>query len=82
MAPPGTASGHAQPEREWRRAMTLNENEPDAEAWCRLFASLTGDSAVDAPVVREFCDAHDVTPARVMTEMHLHRRNVGQGKKA
>jgi hypothetical protein len=79
-APLGTASGQAQPESEWRRAMTLNE--PDAETWRRLFASLTGDSAIDAPMVREFCDAHDVTPARVMTEMHLHRRNVGQAKKA
>jgi hypothetical protein len=59
--------------------MTLNE--PDAEVWRRLFASLTGDSAVDAPVVREFCDTHDVTPARVMTEMHLHRRNMGQSKR-
>ena len=82
MASLGTASGQVQPESEWRRAMTLNENEPDADAWRRLFASLTGDSAIDAPVVREFCDAHDVTPARVMTEMHLHRRSVGQAKKA
>jgi hypothetical protein len=61
--------------------MTLNENEPDAETWRQLFASLTGDSAIDAPVVREFCDTHDVTPVRVMTEMHLHRRHVGQRKK-
>jgi len=59
--------------------MTLNE--PDAEAWGRLFASLTGNSTIDAPVVREFCDAHDVTPARVMTEMHLHRRNTGRSKR-
>jgi hypothetical protein len=58
----------------------MTPNEPDADAWRRLFASLTGDSAVDAPVVREFCDTHEVTPARVMTEMHLHRRNMGQPK--
>jgi hypothetical protein len=59
--------------------MTLNE--PDAEAWRRLFTSLSGDSAIDAAVVRKFCDTHDVTPARVMAEMHLHRRNMGQSKR-
>jgi len=52
----------------------MTPNEPSAELWRRLFASLTGDSAVDAAVVREFCEQHGVTPAQVMAEMHVHRR--------
>jgi len=59
---------------------TMIPNEPDAEVWRRLFASLTGDSAVDADVVREFCEAHGVTPAQVMAEMHNHRRIAQQGE--
>ena len=55
-------------------------NEPEAEVWRRLFASLTGNSAVDAAVVREFCEAHGVTPAQVMAEMHNHRRIAQQGE--
>jgi hypothetical protein len=55
-------------------------NEPDAEVWRRLFASLTGNSTVDAAVLREFCDAHGVTPAQVMAEMHNHRRIAHQGE--
>jgi hypothetical protein len=54
--------------------MTMTANEPDAEGWRRLFASLTGDAAVDAGIVRAFCDAHGVTAARVMAEMHARRR--------
>ena len=55
-------------------------NEPNAEVWRRLFSSLTGNSAVDAVVVREFCEAHGVTPAQVMAEMHNHRRIAQQGE--
>jgi hypothetical protein len=59
---------------------TMIQNEPDAEVWRRLFASLTGNSAVDADVVREFCEAHGVTPAQVMAAMHNHRRIAQQGE--
>jgi len=31
-------------------------------------------------VVREFCEAHGVTPAQVMAEMHNHRRVAQQGE--
>jgi len=55
----------------------MTPNEPDAEVWRRLFASLTGDPAVDATVIRAFCVTHRVTPARVMAEMHS-RRQPGQ----
>jgi hypothetical protein len=56
----------------------MTPNEPDAEVWRRLFASLTGDSAVDATMIRAFCDAHGVTPVQVMSEMHNHRRTVAE----
>jgi hypothetical protein len=49
---------------------------PDADTWRRLFVSLTGDAAVDAAVIREFCAARGVTPAQVMAEMQAHRRTV------
>jgi hypothetical protein len=54
--------------------------EPDAEVWRRLFASLTGNSAVDAAMVREFCELYGVTPAQVLAEMHNHRRVAQPGK--
>jgi hypothetical protein len=54
--------------------MAMTANEPDAEAWRRLFASLRGNPTVDAEVVRAFCGKHDVTAAQVMAEMHRHRR--------
>ncbi len=54
----------------------MTETEPDSESWRRLFASLTGDAVVDAAAVRKFCDAHGVTAARVMAEMHVHRRTL------
>lgn len=44
----------------------MTPNERDAEVWRRLFASLTGNSAVDAVVVREFCDTNGVTSAQFM----------------
>jgi len=56
----------------------MTPNEPDAETWRRLFASLTGDSAVDATMIRAFCDRHDVTPAEVMSELYNHRQTVRQ----
>jgi len=55
----------------------MTPNEPDADVWRRLFASLTGDPAVDATLIRAFCATHHVTPARVMAEMHS-RRQLGQ----
>ena len=60
-----TASSGASIGSDWRTAMTASE--PDAEAWRRLFASLTGESAVDAAMVRAFCDTYRVTPAQVMS---------------
>jgi hypothetical protein len=51
-------------------------NEPDAEAWRRLFASLTHESAGDAALIRAFCETHRVTPARVMAELQRHRSAV------
>ena len=55
----------------------MTPNEPDADVWRRLFASLSGDSAVDAAAIREFCGTHRVSPAEVMAEMHSHRRARG-----
>jgi hypothetical protein len=52
----------------------MTKGEPQAESWQQLFASLTGDATVDAAMIREFCDLHDVTPAQVLAEMHAHRR--------
>ena len=54
----------------------MNKDEPDADTWRRLFASLTGESTVDAAVICEFCAARGVTPARVMAEMQARRRTV------
>lgn len=54
----------------------MTKIEPDTESWSRLFASLTGDAVVDATVIRRFCDAHGITAARVMAEMHARRRTV------
>ena len=54
----------------------MTKDEPDAEVWRRLFASLTGNSTVDAAVIREFCATRGVTSARVMAEMQAHRRTV------
>jgi hypothetical protein len=54
----------------------MTKDEPDADAWRRLFGSLTGDSTVDAAVIREFCAARGVTPARVMAEMQAQRRTI------
>jgi hypothetical protein len=52
----------------------MTPNEPDAEVWRRLFGSLTGNSAVDAVVVGEFCDTNGVTSAQFMGKLHTHRR--------
>jgi hypothetical protein len=52
----------------------MTPNEPDAEVWRRLLVSLTGNSAVDAAVVREFCNTNGVTSAQFMTKIHTHRR--------
>jgi hypothetical protein len=54
--------------------MTTNPSEPDWATWRQLFAALSGDAAVDAPIVREFCDTHGVSAARVMAELLAHRR--------
>jgi hypothetical protein len=60
------------------RATTVTKSAPNAELWRQLFASLTGDTSVDAVVIREFCDLHGVTPAQVLAEMHAHRRTTHQ----
>ena len=52
----------------------MTTNEPDAEMWRWLFASLTGNSAADAAIVREFCDTNGVTSAEVIAKIHTHRR--------
>jgi hypothetical protein len=52
----------------------MTPNEPDAEVWRRLFASLTGNSAIDAAVVREFCEAQGVTSAQVVDQIRTHGR--------
>jgi hypothetical protein len=49
-------------------------NKPDPEVWRRLLSALTGNAAVDAAVVREFCNANGVTSAEVMDKIHAHRR--------
>jgi hypothetical protein len=53
-------------------------NEPNAEIWQQLFASLTGEAASDAAIIRQFCAQHGVTPAEVMREMLVHRRTTRQ----
>jgi hypothetical protein len=55
--------------------MTTDASEPDWATWRRLFAALSGDAAVDASIVREFCDTHGVSAARVMAELQAHRRS-------
>jgi hypothetical protein len=56
----------------------MTNDEPQAESWRQLFASLTGDATVDATLIREFCDLYDVTPAQVLAEMHARRRTALQ----
>jgi hypothetical protein len=53
-------------------------NEPNAEAWQRLFATLTGEAAIDAATIRQFCAKHGVTPAEVMRELLAHRSTARQ----
>jgi hypothetical protein len=53
-------------------------NEPNAEVWQQLFASLIGVATSDAAIIREFCAQHAVTPAEVMREMLAHRRTPHQ----
>ena len=54
--------------------MTTTPTEPDWATWRRLFSSLSGDAAVDASLVRKFCDSHGISAARVMAEMQAHRQ--------
>jgi hypothetical protein len=56
----------------------MTGDEPDADAWRRLFSSLTGDATADAALIRAFCAARGVTPAQVMAEMQAHRRTILQ----
>ena len=56
----------------------MTPNEPDPQVWQQLFASLTGNAAVDAGMIRAFCDAYGVTPIQVMAEMQNHRRIADQ----
>jgi hypothetical protein len=62
------------------KGWTMLPDEPNAEVWRRLFASLTGNSTVDAAMVREFCETYRVTPAQVMAEMHNQRRTAQPGE--
>ena len=55
---------------------TMTKNEPDAVTWQRLFASLVGETAVDAATIREFCNTHGLTPDRVFSEMQARRQLV------
>jgi hypothetical protein len=52
----------------------MNADAPDAATWRRLFATLSGDAAGDATVLREFCETHGITAAQVMAELHAHRQ--------
>jgi hypothetical protein len=54
----------------------MTKNEPDAVTWQRLFASLVGETAVDAATIREFCNTHGLTPDRVFSEMQARRQLV------
>ena len=58
--------------------MTTDPSEPDWATWRQLFAALSGDATVDAAIVREFCDTHGVSAARVMAELQSHRRTDGR----
>jgi hypothetical protein len=53
-------------------------NEPNVEAWQRLFATLTGEAASDATTIRQFCAKHGVAPAEVMRELLAHRSTARQ----
>ena len=52
-------------------------NEPDADVWQKLFASLRGQASSDAGTIRAFCNQYGVTPAEVMREI-LARRQTAQ----
>jgi hypothetical protein len=53
-------------------------DEPNPERLQQLFASLTGDAASDATIIRQFCARYGVTPAEVMRELLAHRRTARQ----
>jgi hypothetical protein len=52
----------------------MTPDEPDAEIWRRLLASLTGNSAVDAALIREFCHMNGITSAEVLEKIQSHGR--------
>ena len=52
----------------------MTSDEHDAEMWRRLLASLTGHSAADAELIREFCRVTGITSAEVLEKMHAHGR--------
>jgi hypothetical protein len=52
----------------------MTKNEPDEGTWQRLFASLVGETAVDAATIREFCNTHGLSPDRVFSEMQARRQ--------
>jgi hypothetical protein len=52
----------------------MTPSEAEDEVWLLLLASLTGNSAIDAAVVRKFCDTNGVTAAQVMDRIHALRR--------
>ena len=59
----------------------MTKGEPQAESWQQLFASLTGDATVDAAMIREFCDLHEVAPAQAAETIARSRRRPGLGAK-
>jgi hypothetical protein len=52
----------------------MTPDEPDAQMWRRRLASLTGNSAADAALIREFCRMTGITSAEVLEKMHAHGR--------
>jgi hypothetical protein len=52
----------------------MTSDEHDAEMWQRLLASLTGKSATDAELIREFCRVTGITSAEVLEKMQAHGR--------
>ena len=59
----------------WGRHTAMTSDEHDAEMWRRLLASLTGNSAADAELIREFCRVTGITSAEVLEKMQAHGRS-------
>jgi hypothetical protein len=59
----------------------MTPDEPE-KMWRRLLASLTGNSAADAALIREFCRATGITSAEVLEKMHARGRIKPQREEA